>query len=90
MEAADGSFRMVRKEFWAGVEPNAQLCVLRSSEWRSPVLGWVLTFLLIAIIAGALGFGGIAGTSASIAQVIFFIFLVGLVVSLAMHMMRRA
>ena len=28
------------------------------------MLGWILTFLVIALIAGALGFGGIAGASA--------------------------
>lgn len=54
------------------------------------MLGWVLTFLLIAIVASALGFGGVAGASASIAQILFFIFLAGLVVTLVMHLMRRA
>jgi uncharacterized membrane protein YtjA (UPF0391 family) len=28
------------------------------------MLGWILSFLVIALIAGALGFGGIAGASA--------------------------
>ena len=54
------------------------------------MLGWALTFLVIAIIAGVLGFGGIAGASASIAQILFFIFLVLLVISVVMHLMRRA
>jgi uncharacterized membrane protein YtjA (UPF0391 family) len=40
------------------------------------MLGWALTFLIVAIIAGVLGFGGIASGAASIAKVIFFIFLV--------------
>ncbi len=39
------------------------------------MLYWALVFLVVAIIAGALGFGGIAGTSAGIAQILFFIFL---------------
>ena len=40
------------------------------------MLGWALTFLIVALIAGALGFGGIAGASAGIAQILFFVFLV--------------
>jgi uncharacterized membrane protein YtjA (UPF0391 family) len=37
------------------------------------MLGWVVTFLIIALIAGILGFGGIAGASIEIAKIIFFI-----------------
>jgi len=51
------------------------------------MLGWVVTFLIIALIAGILGFGGIAGASIEIAKAIFFIavilFLVSAVVGLA-------
>ncbi len=32
------------------------------------MLGWVVTFLIIALIAGVLGFGGIAGASIEIAK----------------------
>jgi uncharacterized membrane protein YtjA (UPF0391 family) len=54
------------------------------------MLGWALTFLVIALIAAALGFGGIAGASASIAQIIFYVFIVLLLVSLVMHFVRGA
>ena len=37
------------------------------------MLSWVVTFLVIALIAGILGFGGIAGASIEIAKIIFFI-----------------
>jgi uncharacterized membrane protein YtjA (UPF0391 family) len=51
------------------------------------MLSWVVTFLVIALIAGILGFGGIAGASIEIAKIIFFIaivlFLVSAVVGLA-------
>ena len=51
------------------------------------MLSWVVTFLVVALIAGILGFGGIAGASIEIAKVIFFIavilFLVSAVVGLA-------
>ncbi|QDV27447.1 DUF1328 domain-containing protein [Aureliella helgolandensis] len=48
------------------------------------MLSWALTFLVVAIIAGVLGFGVIAGTAASIAKVLFFVFLVLFVVGLLM------
>ena len=43
---------------------------------NNPMLSWIITFLLIALIAGALGFTGVAGTSIAIAKTLFFIFLV--------------
>lgn len=52
------------------------------------MLGWALTFLVIALIAAALGFGGIAGTSAGIAQILFFIFLALFVISLIVRAAR--
>jgi uncharacterized membrane protein YtjA (UPF0391 family) len=51
------------------------------------MLGWVVTFLIVALIAGILGFGGIAGASIEIAKAIFFIavvlFIISAVVSVA-------
>ena len=47
-----------------------------------PMLRWALIFLVIAIVAAALGFGGIAGTASEIARVLFFVFLVLFIVSL--------
>ncbi len=45
------------------------------------MLYWTLVFLVVALIAGALGFGGVAATSAGIARVLFGIFLILFVVS---------
>jgi uncharacterized membrane protein YtjA (UPF0391 family) len=59
----------------------------RAQEEEWTMLGWVVTFLIVALVAGLLGFGGIAGASIEIAKVIFFIavvlFLVSAVVGLA-------
>ena len=52
------------------------------------MLSWALTFLVIALIAAALGFGGIAGTSAGIAKVLFFIFIALFVISLIARVMN--
>ena len=46
------------------------------------MLSWAITFLIIAIIAAVLGFGGIAGTATGIAKILFVVFLVLFVASL--------
>lgn len=40
------------------------------------MLHWSLVFLVIALIAAILGFGGIAGTAVGLAKILFFVFLV--------------
>lgn len=45
------------------------------------MLGWALTFFILAIVAAAFGFGGIAGASAGIAQILFFVFIALLIVT---------
>jgi uncharacterized membrane protein YtjA (UPF0391 family) len=37
------------------------------------MLGWVVTFLIIGLIAAVLGFGGIAGASFAAAKIIFLV-----------------
>src|ERR1700739_3642859 len=49
---------------------------------KSSMLRYALIFLVIALIAEALGLGGVAGESAWIAHVLFVIFLVLFIVSL--------
>jgi uncharacterized membrane protein YtjA (UPF0391 family) len=44
------------------------------------MLGWAITFLIIALIAAVFGFGGIAVASAGIAKFLFVLFLVMFVV----------
>ena len=45
------------------------------------MLGWALTFLVIALIAAVLGFGVVAGTAAEFAKILFLVFLVLFIVS---------
>jgi uncharacterized membrane protein YtjA (UPF0391 family) len=52
------------------------------------MLGWALTFLVVALIAGLLGFTSVAGAAMGIAKIVFFVFLVMFVVSLIMHLVR--
>jgi uncharacterized membrane protein YtjA (UPF0391 family) len=46
------------------------------------MLRWALIFLVLGLVAGALGFWGIAGASIAIAKVLFFIFIAIFVVLL--------
>jgi uncharacterized membrane protein YtjA (UPF0391 family) len=46
------------------------------------MLNWVVTLLIIALIAAVLGFGGIAGTAIGLAKLIFYIAIILFLVSL--------
>jgi uncharacterized membrane protein YtjA (UPF0391 family) len=56
------------------------------------MLGWAVTFLIIALIAAVLGFGGIAGVAIEIAKIIFFVALLLFVISAVFGLLsgRRA
>lgn len=52
------------------------------------MFGWALTFLVVALVAAVLGFGGIAGAAVSIAKIIFFIAIVLFAISIIAHLVR--
>lgn len=52
------------------------------------MLGWAFTFLLVALLAAALGFGGTAGAPALVAQVLFVIFILLFLVTVVMRRLR--
>lgn len=49
------------------------------------MLRWAIVFLVLALIAGLLGFGWIANLSFDIAKILFFIFIILFVVALIMN-----
>jgi uncharacterized membrane protein YtjA (UPF0391 family) len=53
------------------------------------MLSWIVTFLIIGLIAAVLGFGGIAGASFGIAKILFFIFLLLFLVAVLFGAMGR-
>ena len=53
-----------------------------------PMFGWALTFLVVALIAAVLGFGGIASFAVDIAKIIFFVAIVLFVVSAVIGLVR--
>ena len=52
------------------------------------MLQWALTFLVIALIAAVLGFGGIAVVSIELARMIFGVFIVLFLIAALMHALR--
>jgi uncharacterized membrane protein YtjA (UPF0391 family) len=52
------------------------------------MLYYALVFLVIALVAGLLGFGVVAFAAAGIAKILFFVFLVLFLISLVSHLGR--
>lgn len=52
------------------------------------MLDFVIAFLLVALLASLLGFPGIGFMSIEIARLLFFIFLILLVISLIVRLLR--
>ena len=45
------------------------------------LLNWAFIFLILALVAAVLGFGGIAKESAGIAKILFIVFLIIFIIS---------
>ncbi len=54
------------------------------------LLHWAVVFLVVALVAAFLGFGGVAGTAMSGAQLLFWVAIVLFVVSVVAGLIRRA
>jgi uncharacterized membrane protein YtjA (UPF0391 family) len=54
------------------------------------LLYWAVVFLVVALIAGFLGFGGVAGVAVEGARLLFWFALVLLIVSVVLGLIRRA
>lgn len=52
------------------------------------MLNWAITFLVIALIAAVLGFGGIAGVAVELAKIVFFVAVVLFLISLVYGLTR--
>lgn len=53
------------------------------------MLQWALGFLILALIAGVLGFGGVAAVSVEFAKILFIVFLVMFLVAAVMGYVKR-
>ena len=54
------------------------------------MLHYALVFLVVALVAAFLGFGGVAGTAMEGARILFWVAIVLFVVSLIAGLIRRA
>ncbi len=52
------------------------------------MLGWAVTFLVVALIAAVLGFGDIAGVAVESAKLIFFVAIVLFAISAVVALLR--
>ena len=52
------------------------------------MLYWAAVFLIVALVAAVLGFGGVASAAVNIAQVLFFIFIVLFVIAVVVGLFR--
>lgn len=53
------------------------------------LLHWAVVFLVVALVAAFLGFGGVAGTAMEGARLLFWVAIVFLIVSLVLGLIRR-
>jgi uncharacterized membrane protein YtjA (UPF0391 family) len=53
------------------------------------MLYYTIVFLIIALIAGVLGFGGVAFAAAGVAKLLFFLFLIAFLFTLVKHLSGR-
>jgi len=50
---------------------------------------WALVFLVVAVVAALLGFGGVAGTAMEGARILFWVALVLFLITVVFGLMRR-
>jgi uncharacterized membrane protein YtjA (UPF0391 family) len=53
------------------------------------LLHYAIVFLVVALIAAAIGFGGVAGFAMEAARLLFWVFIVLFVISLVAGLVRR-
>jgi uncharacterized membrane protein YtjA (UPF0391 family) len=68
---------------------NARRVLTRiHSEGDNAMLGWAVTFLIVALIAAVLGFGGVAGVAVEAAKMVFFVAVVLFAISAIVGLVR--
>jgi uncharacterized membrane protein YtjA (UPF0391 family) len=52
------------------------------------MLGWAITFLIVALVAAIFGFGGVAAAAIDIARIIFFVAIILFLISAVVTLVR--
>ncbi len=76
--------------WWIVFSVGASVSALENEPQERAMMSWVVTFLIIALVAGLLGFGGIAGASIEIAKIVFFVALILFLISAVVGLARRS
>ena len=56
----------------------------------SNLLHWAIIFLVVALVAAVLGFGGVAGTAVGAAKILFWVAIILAIISFLANTLRRA
>jgi uncharacterized membrane protein YtjA (UPF0391 family) len=69
-------------------------CALGVAHEKEMIVGnllhYALVFLVVALVAAAVGFGGVAGFAMEAARLLFWVFIILFVISLVAGLVRRA
>ncbi len=52
------------------------------------MLQWAISFLILALVAAVLGFGGLAALSVEFARMLFGVFIILFLITTVMHLVR--
>ena len=87
MRSAPGTLAFPKQQFQPG---SCCAGVAEPYQTNSPtlMLRWIITFLVVALIAGVFGFTGVAGAATDIARILFYVFLVLLLVAIVASLFR--
>ena len=89
-----GEYHLVRNAHYRIWNLGARATLFRqfNTDWRKAVgnlLHYAVVFLVVALIAAALGFGGVAGTAMEGARILFWVAIILFVISLIGGLVRR-
>jgi len=70
--------------------PHSKKCAQEDVMANFGLLHYAIVFLVVALIAAAVGFGGVAGVAMEGARLLFWVFIVLFVLSLVASLIRRA
>jgi uncharacterized membrane protein YtjA (UPF0391 family) len=59
-----------------------------AQHWENIMLGWAVTFLIVALVAALFGFAGIAAFAVDIARIIFIVAIILFVISAIVALVR--
>jgi uncharacterized membrane protein YtjA (UPF0391 family) len=58
------------------------------AKTEDDMIGWAITFLIIALVAALFGFGGIAGVAIELAKIVFFVAIILFVIAAVVGIVR--